>query len=188
MATPDTPSITARVDECVRLIIDLGLASPNELVGASDADLSSVEMRYGPIRIAYRRFLERAGRQAGRFLRGTNAFLPEILVFRDEPLDLQVPAGAKWSLAPTDILVASHQGYVFTYLESREDDPPVMGYKEGETGPARLGDRFSDWICESIREEAALWKSLDEKQPRPAPSRLTGAIRRLSGSRDSRPR
>jgi SMI1/KNR4 family protein SUKH-1 len=146
-----------RIDDCVDSLVSLGLAKPNELAPANKRDLMTLLDTYPSIPSAYRHFLTRAGRGAGHFLQGTTAFFPGLGEFREELTQLVAGSTRAWSLLPSDVVIADHQGYIFYFLRGEGDDPPVFAYREGEPLPTRVGLSFSDWLCATIRDEAAAW-------------------------------
>src|SRR5258706_15352994 len=110
MSTNSQSEAAHRVDECLDLLVELGLGRVDELLGASNEDLALVADRYPSIPAAYRLFLERAGRGAGRFLEGSDLRLPEIIESRDELAAMVAASTSDWSLGPADIVFLSHQG------------------------------------------------------------------------------
>jgi hypothetical protein len=153
MTTSAPATVDEAVDASVRLLIRLGLGAPAGVFPASEAELEGMEKRYGILPRAYQRFLERMGRGADGFMRGTTWFLPDILLQRDGSKPIAAPNGT-WSLGRDQILIAHHQGYLFWFLDGPGDDPAVMGYREGAPNPARLSPRFTDWLADTIRRNA----------------------------------
>jgi hypothetical protein len=155
MSTNSQSEAAHRVDECLDLLVELGLGRVEELLGATHEDLALVAHRYPSMPAAYRRYLERAGRGAGHFLQGSNLRLPEIVEYRDALAEMVTSSTTDWSLAASDIVFLSHQGYTFLFLGRDDDDPPVLSYCEGDARPKVVSNRFTDWLCAAIREDAA---------------------------------
>jgi len=147
----------AKVDESLDRLIDLGLASKQDLRPATTEELDAAERRYGPLPSAYRRFVERAGRGAGRLLAGTDTNLWWLLRIRDELSNTKAADGSPL-IQPSDIVVGSHQGYILIVLVGSGDDPQVAEFKEGESAPRIVAPSFTEWLAESIESDAAAWR------------------------------
>jgi hypothetical protein len=143
------------VDQAAERLIESGLATPQTLVGCSGADLQQVESAAGgPLPRVYRRFLERMGRSAGNFMRGTDVLFPEVLRLRRTAEALLRECGAPFSLGALDFVFSSHQGYQFLFFNRvAGDDPPVRYFLEGDPGPRQVFPTFSTWLQQCVADE-----------------------------------
>lgn len=177
-----------RVDASLARLVEVGLAAPQDIIPATNEDLAEAERRYGPLPLAYRRFLVRAGRGVGRFLAETTLDQVWLLRTRDE-LGRTQAADGSLLIRPTDIVVGSHQGYILIVLVGKDDDPAVAEFKEGESAPRTVAASFTQWLAENIEADAVATRSREKwerengvRHPRPDvtiyPARGTG-MRRL---------
>jgi hypothetical protein len=121
----DAAAIRQRVDACIDQMVELGLASRAELRPASVEDLEVAEQRLGPLPIAYRRFLERVGRGAGRFMQGWFIYFPYNDENQDDLISILAELPEPWSPKPDNIVIASLQSYSVLFLDRVGDDPAV---------------------------------------------------------------
>lgn len=154
--------VVERVDRCVELLVERGIADRSSLLPASQVDLAEAVGAFGALPTAYRRFLERVGRGAGHLLVGTRAFLPDILEYRDAVEALVARSTRSWALDESDIVFADHQGYTFLFMHGGGDDPPVFSFREGESGPVQMATSFTSWLCDWVEFEAAQLRDLEE--------------------------
>ena len=143
------------IDDAAQRLIEGGLAVPETLVGCSEADLQQVEdVAGGPLPAMYRRFMQRMGRSAGDFMRGTDILFPHVLSLRRSADALLRDCGGAFTLGATDFIFASHQGYQFLFFDrALGDNPPVHYFLEGEPGPRQVFLAFSDWLRQCIADE-----------------------------------
>jgi hypothetical protein len=142
------------IDDAIRRIVEWGVAEPGEIVGCSPEEIRTVaETVGGRLPGSYLRFLGVAGKQAGRFFGDSSFFYPEMLSLREMAEDLL--RDAAWTLKPTELPFATHEGYQFLFFDAAEgDDPPVWHYLELDPGPRVVAPSFSAWFAETAREES----------------------------------
>lgn len=123
-----------------------------ERVGLGSDEVAAVARDQGLSELpgAYDGFLRSAGRRCGDLWLGSAAFYPDILGLRLAATDLLEEANAALRLAPTDIVVAMHQGYEFIYLSGPGEDPPVRVYSEGDVVSRELGPQFSSFVLAAL--------------------------------------
>lgn len=143
------------VEAAVQRIVSAGLAEPSQVVGCTQAEVAEVEVAAGgPLPGIYRLFLQRMGRSAGAFMRGTDVFYPEVLRLRRVANGLLQECGCKWQLGETAFVFSSHQGYQFLFFDrALGDDPPVLHYLEGDPGPREVATSFSSWLMGCAADE-----------------------------------
>jgi hypothetical protein len=132
----------------VQRLSDSGLVSPKELRGCSLGEIHKVESAFG-IRLpaVYIMFLKTMGKSAGRFLKGSSAFYPELLKLRGYAEELLREDSVEDQLTKRDFVFFVHQGYQFAYFQLDEgDDPPVWCFAEGWEAPVRKFDSLSEFM------------------------------------------
>ena len=182
-------SVEALIDRSMHRIVATGLAQPGELIPASPADVVELERRFGPLPVAYARFIRRVGGGAGRFLQGTDWHVSDLLRIDRFSGDGEDPP--PWQLDEGAMLIASHGGYTGFYLANRDDDPPVMMFREAEApgsweAPRLWSDHFTTWLDDMIRSEADGWRKVDAVR-KPVRARGFARLRRLFSRDISRP-
>ena len=73
------------VERAARDIVRAGLCTADAVAGCTAMELREIEAHAGgPLPAAYRAFLERMGRSAGRFMRGSDFLYPTLITLRDQ--------------------------------------------------------------------------------------------------------
>ena len=119
-----------------------------EVIGCSDQEIREVELDQGvTLPQSYRQFLQSMGKFLAPMWAGSFFTYPAVLGLREVAFDLLQENGEPFVLAQDALVFWSHQGYMFMFLDtSYGADPPVYFYHEGEPGPMRTFDRFSDFL------------------------------------------
>jgi hypothetical protein len=150
-----------RVVELVAALTDGTTATADQLRGLTPAELADLDRDQPlPLPAAYRRFAELAGRGAGRFLRGSNAFYPSILGTWQAAADLLAENAVPFTMTGTDRVILMHQGYMFDFLRGSGPDPEVWSYCEGDPEPARRFPHFTDWLASQVADQTKAWARL----------------------------
>jgi hypothetical protein len=121
------------VEGAVRQIILAGLSTADAVVGCTAAEVQEVGARAGgPLPAVYRAFLERMGRSAGDFMRGSDFLYPTLLGLRAEAEAPLRERGCNWRLHEAAFVFMGHQGYQFLFFDRLAgDDPTVLHYLDG---------------------------------------------------------
>jgi hypothetical protein len=140
------------IADIVETIVLSGLASEAELQGCTEAELTHLESTLGlGLPRAYREFLLRAGRGAGRLFRGTDVFYPTLLNLREWADELLEEDSGRFVIPADAVVIGMHQGYQFLYLRVGEgDDPPVYRYVEGQEDSEKIADAFSRYLADAV--------------------------------------
>jgi hypothetical protein len=151
----------AQVRKIVGLIVESGLALPNELLGCSDKEISEIEAAvFPPLPLAYKWFLKTMGKGAGEFLVGEDVFYPKMLGLKSAAMELMQSLGRKWNLPDKAIVFLGHQGYQFLFFERDTDDPEVSLLLDSEPEARKVFDSFSEWLYQCVNDEAAILKRI----------------------------
>jgi hypothetical protein len=144
--------MTVSVDAVIDALLEM--RSPGDLFeGCTDAEREAIraDQRVSLLPREYDRFLERVGRRAGTFLRGTDAFIRNYLaeIERTRAAGRRRRRRASWSL-----VIGMHQGYQFYWFPSiLEENPEVFMYQEG-SGIVREWSDLADCL---IAHQESLW-------------------------------
>lgn len=148
-------------------IREAGLARERVIEGLTETEIREIGQRQG-VRLPdlYVRFLTRMGRSAGDFLRGSDFLYPDLLPLKDYARGLLEEDEADFGLRDSHFVFLMHQGYQFLFFDADEsEDPAVYLYLEGEGPPARVADRFSDWLKVAVEEEIEEWAKVGKARP-----------------------
>lgn len=127
-------------------------------VGLSPQEIDRVRVDQGLVCLPayYAEFLARMGRSAGRFLRGTRVFYPEILGIKDDVFELFDECGVSHLADDVAVVFSMHGGYDVHWLRSAtEPDPPVANYVELQDGEPRCWPSFSTFLREQVDQHLA---------------------------------
>ena len=119
-------------------------------------DIAALEKVIGrKLPLQYREFLLGIGFGAGRFLQGTDIFLPSIEGLKTDAEELLRENNEGTELEEADFVFFMHQGYEFAYFNmSAGDDPPIYQYVEGNGPPVLAWNSFSDFLRDLIDQYA----------------------------------
>lgn len=121
----------------------------DSVTGLTDSEIDRVHELWGVRRTPerYGEFLSLMGRGAGRILRGTDAFFPEILDMRRASDEFFAENIGGMNLPEGAVVFAMHQGYQVYWMESMTlQDPPVSLYMEGEPAPMIRWNSFTEFM------------------------------------------
>jgi hypothetical protein len=132
------------------------ICQASDIKGASVDDIAALEKVIGrKLPLQYREFLLGIGFGAGRFLQGTDIFLPSIEGLKTDAEELLRENNEGTELEEGDFVFFMHQGYEFTYFNmSAGDDPPIYQYVEGNGPPVLAWNSFSDFLRDLIDQYA----------------------------------
>jgi len=142
------------LDRVKKQLIELRLASPDELLGCTQDEVIKLEVKLGILLPkAYQEFLLLMGNGAGKFLRGSDCFFRDLPSLKDWAIALLEENNFPESLPEDAFVFFMHQGYQFSFFRVSEgDDPPTYSYCEGtnETAFIKSHDRYSDFLMTEV--------------------------------------
>lgn len=136
-------------------LIATGVA-PAGVIGCSDSEITQIEQRWElPLPSEYRQFLEIMGRDAGRFLLGSDVYFPDCLDIREAVEGLFEETledlGKNISLPIGSVVFLLHQGYEFYSLHS---DKQVYYFSEGPAEFVPLRRTLLQFLADCARSAA----------------------------------
>jgi len=154
------------MQEVIQVLIDAGVAAPENIRGCSEEEVKELENHCG-VRLPqkYREFLLVMGHGAGTFFIGTDIFYGEALFRMRRFAEDLLEENAEPFKLPEDAFVFSMaQGCSFTYSQAfTGDDPPVYLYIEGKGSPKQIASRFSGYMLDRAAVEARLEAEIARK-------------------------
>ena len=142
------------LDRVKKQLIELRLASPDELLGCTQDEVIKLEAKLVILLPkAYQEFLFLMGHSAGKFLRGSDCFFRDLPSLKSWAIALLEENNFPASLPEDAFVFFMHQGYQFSFFRVSEgDDPPTYSYCEGtnKTGFIRSHDRYSDFLMTEV--------------------------------------
>jgi hypothetical protein len=157
--------MTEAIDNAIDKLVTSGLATSDEMVGCTEAELVSLERAYElRLPIAYRQFLGRLGNVAGQFLVGTDFLFSQLRELKQHAEALLRESGAAFQLTETDFVFAMHQGYQFLFFRAEESpDPQVFHYEENDTEARCVAPSFTVWLDGCVADEIAIAAELGSR-------------------------
>lgn len=145
--------IRIRIDRLADRLVANGVAT--EFVGCTREDIARVEADAGVAApSAYVAFLERMGREAGEFYRGSEMFGPWLGRLTGSGRELVEEEESELRLPDDAVVFCMHQGYQFLFIRSGEGaDPPVYWYLEDSGRFEKKADRLTDFLIEVADDE-----------------------------------
>jgi hypothetical protein len=127
-----------------------------EVVGCSRDEIREIEHAQGVVvPDAYREFLGLMGRFAADLDAGTEWLYPDVVDLKQSAVELLAEWQNPFALRPGALVVAMHQGYQFTWLDTNDGpDPAVWHWIESTPRPTQPED--SGWIEYLLRQESYL--------------------------------
>lgn len=156
--------ISAKIEAAKTKLIQSGLAEIDTTIGCSEQEIASVEEAFSlSLPKEYRDFLRMMGREAGKFLVGTDYSFPTLLEFREDAERLLIENHADFGLSLTNFVFMFHQGYTFLFFDCKNgsDDPPVFLYTESEAAVRQVGESFSEWLNVAIEDDIVAYTDLE---------------------------
>jgi hypothetical protein len=149
-------SAASSIRQTVDRLIRGGLATHTDVVPATAEDIRRIsEAARRPLPLDYLAFLRIGGKGIGRFMRGSNVYVPYILGLRGWAEELDAEDGLPGRLLEDDFVFFMHQGYTVNVLSGPHERPVVIGWEEG--GQRReLVPSFADWFAAGAAEELAM--------------------------------
>jgi len=145
-------------------LMEAGLSSAESFIGCTEEEVINIESRFA-IRLpqCYRDFLAAMGRDAGKFLVGTDYSYPKMLEFRKEAEGLVRACQSSFSLPTTSYVFMFHQGYTFLFFDCQGSvDPSVFMFTEAEREPRKTSESFSEWLLAAAEDDIAAYRELED--------------------------
>ncbi|HZZ81139.1 MAG TPA: SMI1/KNR4 family protein [Gemmataceae bacterium] len=163
------------VESVAATLVAKGLARPSELVGCTEDEIRQLE-EGSKFRLpaAYRSFLARMGKSAGRMFVGSDAFFDILVQVQAWTQDMLAEAGHPGIIPPDAFTFLMHGGYIVLFFRTSEgDDPLVYRLNQSDTVSIKIADRFSEFLvaeadrCVAMRAMRAEFRKkhgLDERK------------------------
>jgi hypothetical protein len=157
--------MTNFIDIFAKRILESGLSTHWSMSGCSPREIQRLE---GEIDLKlpgeYKAFLRKMGHGAGRFMQGTDMFYPRLFDNRSAAEESLEREAFPFDLLPSMFVFSNHQGYIFHHFDcdTHLEDPPVLGFQEGETALTRISDNFSQFLSQILEEEISNWSRVDD--------------------------
>jgi SMI1 / KNR4 family (SUKH-1) len=154
----------SRMEQLARDIVAAGLSSPDELKGCTREEIEELQRKFRiTLPETYVEWLRIMGRDAGKFLKGSDAFFPALLELREGAEELLAENGTKFAIPHDAFVFLMHQGYQFLFFRTAQNDPDpqVSHYLEGKglTQPwNHLSDYFQQALLDYLRIAAEMAK------------------------------
>lgn len=132
-----------------------GWLGSTELRGVSVEEIRDVlgEEVFALAPPSYVKFLQEAGLEAGGFLAGSDFLFPQLPLLQEygEEVRREEP-DAFVDVTEPILVIVSHQGYQFLFLQSASEESPVMRYLDSE-GVTQLDVTFSQFFVMQIEAD-----------------------------------
>jgi hypothetical protein len=146
-------------ERVIRRLLALGLVTEKELRPCSEKDIAKLERRHGVILPeAYRLYLRRMGRGAGRFFTSDHWYAGYDSVFKS--LGTRCDAKPEGPLPEKAFVFATRMGDYYCYFvaDGKDEDPAVLGW--GDCGKVtRWAGSFWQWLDGLIGDYEQLLQS-----------------------------
>lgn len=144
-----------RIAEFADILVRRGVATANSINGCTPHEIEEIEADAGEtLPTAYREFLAKMGRGAGRFYIGTHVFYPLILGVTEAAHELVAEDKANIVLPKDAIAIMMHQGYQFHFIRAGDgDDPPVYYYMEQSGKLVKQADVLTQFLIDIAHDE-----------------------------------
>ncbi|SDE01148.1 SMI1/KNR4 family protein [Actinokineospora iranica] len=141
------------MNDLAGLLVELGLACQDTIVGCTAAEIEQVRAdQGGALPEQYEQFLAVMGRSAGELLRGTDFFYPSILGLPTDGRELLVENDATGLLGDGSTIIGMHQGYELYWLDSAGT---LFWYKEGNKTTHRDWPSLLAFLEDQARTQAS---------------------------------
>ena len=101
---------------------------------------------------SFEAYLRVAGQACGRLWVGSDSHYPRILTLKQSALSLAVETQVEIPALNDAVVFLMHQGYVFLYVGTTGEDPPVMQFHESFAEPTQVADSFSGFVVKSVKD------------------------------------
>jgi hypothetical protein len=96
--------------------------------------------------------LKKIGKTGDKFLRGEDCFIDRIFELREYAIELLKEDTSDFNLKKEYFVFYSHQGYIFAFFNTLEENPPIYLYHEGEIEPKVIYNSFAIFLEELLNE------------------------------------
>lgn len=121
----------------------------------SEAEIKELEKKHSLVfPTKYREFLLHGDSVFQQIMQGSDFHPPYLENLNEWARELLEENGSHFSLKDGDFVFSMHQGYQFLFFNCSEDpaDPPVYYYPEGEDGPRKSYNSFTNYLTTIKRE------------------------------------
>ena len=144
-----------------KMIVESGMATPEEICGCSNSYISELETQYGKLPGAYRAFLSAMGSSSDNIFYSVNLVYPSLEKFRSQAVRILQESNVK--LAPTAfVFLLTDTMFLFFDIKDGEDSA-VLRYREGHAGAEKIYDSFSEWLVDFVSTESKLEEQNNRK-------------------------
>ena len=142
------------IETVVNRLVERGSAYADDIVGCSTDEIAKLGAMWElPLPAAYKEFLAKMGRCAGKFYVGTDIFYPKALKLREYLIEYQ-DEQTSYRVPADSVVFAMHQGYQVLFFQATgDDDPPVFHHLENETAATNKAEHFSEFLLDVSRDE-----------------------------------
>lgn len=111
--------------------------------------------------VVFRSYLQRLGKARGNLFKGSEVDPQKFKEYRQWAEALLQENDVPSFLTDTTVVFLFHQGYRFTYFEAAGMfDAPVYNYTEGNVGPQKIAETFSEFLDAEIQRMEHLNQTL----------------------------
>ena len=130
--------------------------------GLSEEEISTLETSLQVnFPVIFRSYLQRLGKARGDLFKGSEVEPQKFKEYRQWAEALLQENDVPSFLTDTTIVFLFHQGYSFTYFEAAGMfDAPVYNYTEGNVGPQKIAETFSEFLDAEIQRMEHLNQTL----------------------------
>lgn len=123
-----------------------------KLKGLDAEKISGIEAYFSiSFPVDYFLFLKEMGLDGGGFLKGSDCFYDRIYDLRSYAEELLEEDNSNFKLKKEDFVFYSHQGYIFAFFDSSQENPPIYYYVEGALEPSIKHPSFASFLEENIQ-------------------------------------
>ena len=141
------------MDALVKLIVESGMATPDQIRGCSDAEIKQIESIAGVhLPQAYKNFLLGFGASANDVFYDVLFVYPAIVEHRD--IIERIEARTGYKLKSTEFVFLIRDGLIIFFDTADGDDPPILLLEAPEPHPKKISFSFSEWLTVYVTDEA----------------------------------
>lgn len=150
--------MTATIEDVVAHLISTGLATEEQIVPCTAAEIEELRAAWGTLPPVYERFLKTMGRRAGKLLIGTDFFYPNTLDIHDSGMEILREDDNLDLFPPGSTVIGLHGGYQLYWVEP---DGAVRLYTE-ETGIIGSWPSLEEFLLAQIGFDVIAYTALGQ--------------------------
>lgn len=142
------------VDVLREMLSRLPMFEDSSLHGCSSLEIEEISksQQLAELPLAYKCFLELAGKRKGLFMQGTDMCYPLLTQFKKDAAELVAESSSELELPSDAFVFAFHQGYSLVFFRLTDDKESVYSYTEGDEIFGDLKKSFFEWFQDTINE------------------------------------